>query len=785
MDKHLNAKDYEEKWYKFWRDNNYLKSTPNSRPPFTIVMPPPNVTGSLHCGHALNNTLQDIAIRFKKLDGFNTCWVPGTDHGGIATQNMLEKELLKKGIKKSQLTRQEFLTHMQEWKESKRTTIIGQLQRLGCACDWDREQFTMSPELSMAVREAFCTLYNKGLIYQSNNYLVNWCCKCCTALSDDEVLHKEQPSKLYYIKYHLEDDPTKYITVATTRPETIFGDTAVAVNPLDARYTHLHNKRVIVPIVNRPVPIIADDRIHKDFGTGAVKVTPAHNKTDHEIAQQHKLEAIIIMDKYGRITDTKTKYDNIDRFKCRQLIINDLSIEKIEDHKNSIGVCYRCDTIIEPKKSLQYFLRMQPLIDQCRDAIDKQILFIPEHHKNIINTWFSKNIDWCISRQIWWGHQIPVWYCNNCANTMCETKDPQYCNKCTGPITQEQDVLDTWFSSALWPFSVFQDSTERKYYYPTDVLITGGDIIFFWVSRMIIMAAEFTNNIPFKTVYLHGIIRDENGEKMAKTKGNVIDPLEIINKYSADVLRFTLAFSTPKGDDMSLSPKMFELGKTFCTKLWNATRFILMSANKSYTTKIENPTTLDLWILHKLNSTIATTRKCLEDYDFMNATKALQNFVWDQFCSNYLELIKEYTDTNMNTAIMVLDTCLRLLHPIIPHLTEELWQKLKVHLPEYKGANSILDTSYPKVLTIPPDDQSYIDIILELMNIIRFTKHERKLGTTHTNILLCATDNKIIDAINNNIKAINRLTKSTITFEEMYISNPDFATTYIVGKIDS
>lgn len=776
----------EDKWYQLWIENEYFESEiDETKNPFTILIPPPNCTGNLHIGHALNNTFQDIMIRAKKLQGFNTCWVPGTDHGGIATQNVVEKQLLAEGKTKEDLGREEFLKRVWEWKESRRDTIIGQLKKLGCACDWDREQFTMSKELSQQVMHAFYILHQKGLIYKSN-YIVNWCPRCQTALSDDEVEHKNSnDNKLYYIRYPLTNSSV-YIVIATTRPETILGDTAVAYNPTDERHNMFKGMKVRIPIVNREVELIEDNYVKKEFGTGFVKITPCHDKNDYTIGKNHNLEFLNIIDEKGNIQNTGTQYDGMERFECRKQILIELSemglLDKVENHENAVGQCYRCDTVIEPRISDQWFVKMKDMMENGLKIVeDQEISLSPDYHQDIYRNWMTSDQDWCISRQIWWGHQIPIWYCEN---TDCENHSgysrpgpPENCGKCGSNVTQDQDVLDTWFSSALWAFSVF-DNKDINYYFPSDVLITGGDILFFWVARMIMITqklfetAEKEKRIPFKSVYLHGVVRDKDGVKMSKTLGNVIDPLDIIKVHSADILRFTLAHETSFGQDVNIEMKTFNLGKTFCTKFWNSMRYILLNLPEN--TKLECDfvdydflDNTDKWIINKLNITIKNVTEYIDKYDFSAACKKLYEFLWEQFCPIYLEYAKTSIDEEMTQKILLLiiDNLNRLLHPFVPFLTEEIWQIIKKYFEKYDNRNSIMECEWPFVIDIGNYRDEY-DVLFEVhqgvLGGIRKVRNEYDVNKKEhedkqINIVIQSTDQELVKYIQNNQKPIHKL----------------------------
>ncbi len=700
-----NPKEIEDKWYEFWSENGHFHSEPdNNKKPYSIVIPPPNITGVLHMGHALNNTLQDILIRWRRMQGYNTLWMPGTDHAGIATQNVVERDLAKNGTNKEAIGRDEFIKKVWDWKAEYGSTIIKQLKKLGSACDWERERFTMDDGLSSAVRDTFARLYKKGLIYKGY-YVINWCPRCKTALADDEVEHEEHEGHLWHVKYAFRDEPHLFLTVATTRPETMVGDVAVAVNPNDERYKDMIGETLILPIVNREIKVYADEFVDKDFGTGVVKITPAHDNNDFEMSLRHNLEPLIVMNDDGTMNEHAGDYAGTDRYECREAIIEELKLKdligKVEPHTHSVGHCYRCYTVIEPYLSNQWFIKMKPLAKAAIDASnDNKVAFFPERWTKIYLSWLENVRDWCISRQIWWGHRIPAWYCEDCNEINVEKEQPTACAKCqSSNLRQETDVLDTWFSSALWPFSTmgWPDKTkELDYYYPTTTLVTDRGIIYFWVARMVMMGLEIMEKEPFSNVYIHGTILDEIGRKMSKSLGNGIDPLKMIDQYGADAVRVSLILLTTEGQDIKLSEGKFEMGRNFANKLWNAARFALMNVKPGKEAasdcKIEKSDYgfEDLWIISRLNSAIKNTTDALENFRFNEALKTIYEFFWHDFCDWYLEIIKPRfndADTNgpektsvitaQNVLLHVLDSAFRLLHPFAPFLTEEIWQKMK------------------------------------------------------------------------------------------------------------
>ena len=700
--------DFEERIYNNWCEKGYFTPDVNNpSPAFSVVIPPPNVTGQLHMGHALDETLQDILVRYKRMQGYNTLWVPGTDHAGIATQIKVEENLrVNEGLTRYDLGREEFLNRVWDWKNKYGDRIISQLKKLGASCDWTRERFTMDEGCSKAVREVFVNLYDKGLIYRGHR-IINWCPHCLTALSDAEVEYKDQPGNFWHIKYPIKGEDG-YVEVATTRPETMFGDTAIAVNPEDENTKHLIGKTVILPIVNREIPVIADDYVEIGFGTGCVKITPAHDPNDFLVGQRHNLEQIKVMNDDATMNAYAGKYEGMDRYACRKALVADLEAEgylvKVVPHDHNVGVCYRCGTTVEPLTSDQWFVKMKPLAEPAIEAVENgSINFIPERFSKNYFNWMNNILDWCISRQLWWGHRIPAFYCDKCGEMTVSKEDITVCPKCGGKVHQDEDVLDTWFSSALWPFSTlgWPESTEDlKKYYPTSVLVTGYDIITFWVSRMIFSGLEHMNEKPFSTVFIHGLVRDAQGRKMSKSLGNGIDPLEIIEKYGADALRFALATGNSPGNDMRFSDEKIESARNFANKIWNASRFVRMNLTID---EIKLPEEKDLaledkWILNKCNELIANVCTSLDKYEIGVALSVLYDFTWDIFCDWYIELAKTRLSNNeadgnktaQNVIAYVLTQILKLLHPFMPFITEEIYQALP-H--EYE---SIMISDYPK-----------------------------------------------------------------------------------------
>jgi valyl-tRNA synthetase len=687
----------ETKWYRRWEDEGYFHAEAGGdKPPYSIVIPPPNVTGALHMGHALNNTLQDILCRWKRMTGHNVLWMPGTDHAGIATQNVVERQLAAAGTNRHELGRDAFIERVWQWKAESGGQIIGQLKRLGASCDWERERFTMDEGLSKAVREVFVRLHEEGLIYRDNR-LINWCPRCHTALSDIEVEHEEKAGHLWHLRYPVVGEPGRFLVVATTRPETMLGDTAVAVHPEDERYAGLAGKKVILPLVNREIPIIADTYVDREFGTGVVKITPGHDFNDFEVGRRHGLDVINILDESGVVNAAGHQYEGLDRYAARKKVLEDLEaaglLEKTADHTLAVGGCYRCKTVVEPYLSLQWYVKVGPLAERALAAVKEgRTRIIPQQWENTYYDWLENIKDWCISRQIWWGHRIPAWYCDHCGEVTVAMTDPDRCAKCgSDEIRRDSDVLDTWFSSALWPFSTmgWPDRTpELAAFYPTACLVTGFDILFFWVARMMMMGLHFMDEVPFREVYIHALVRDAQGQKMSKSKGNVIDPLIIIDQYGTDAFRFTLAAFAAQGRDIKLAEERIAGYRNFCNKVWNAARFTLMNLTDfnpdGITLADLRLSAGDRWILHRLNETSRNTSAALDEYRFNEAAMGLYQFTWSEFCDWYLELSKqdlygsdsERKRTAQYVLWYTLEHLLRLLHPFMPFITEEIWQSL-------------------------------------------------------------------------------------------------------------
>jgi len=746
LSKAFEASTFEASIYARWLEKGYFTpAVDGARPPFCIVIPPPNVTGKLHMGHALVNTLQDIIIRWKRMQGHDTLWLPGTDHAGIATQMVVERELAKEGKNRHQMGRDAFLEAMWEWKARHRDNIKSQLQMLGCSCDWTRERFTLDEGLSKAVRKAFVTLHGEGLIYRGN-YIVNWCPRCQTALSDLEVVHQEVKGKLWHIRYPLANG-SGFITVATTRPETMLGDTGVAVHPEDERYTAFVGKALLLPLMDREIPVIADAGVEKEFGTGAVKVTPAHDPNDFKFGRDHGLPSVLIMDERGVLNENAGRYKGLDRFEARRKVLEDLEklglLIKTEDHLHNVGHCQRCQTMVEPYLSKQWFVKMEPLAAPALKVVEeRRVKFVPEMWVKTYNEWLNNIHDWCISRQLWWGHRIPAWYCA-CGETIVAEEAPKACPKCHGTeIKQDDDVLDTWFSSGLWPFSTLgwpdENAKDLKAFYPTDVLITAFDILFFWVARMIMMGMKFRGDVPFREVYIHGLVRDAEGEKMSKTKGNVIDPEHVCKEFGPDAVRFTLAVHASYGRDIPLSYDRMGGYKAFINKLWNASRFVMANLDGPVEFQPSNEIPHRM-ILSRLDAVTEQVNAELSQYRFDAAAHALYHFLWHEFCDWFIEIGKFYlrdeAKKRETQAVLyhVLETCLRLLHPFMPFVTEEIWQNLET------GGESLCVAPYPK--TDParrdPEAEAQFAVLEEVITRIRAFKVSCNLDRrAHLNLYL-------------------------------------------------
>ncbi len=738
----------EDKWYQFWLDNNYFKPRIDpAKKPFTIIMPPPNVTGELHVGHALTATIEDIMIRWHRMKGDPTLWVPGVDHASIAAQVVVERMLAKEKLTRYRLGREKFDQRMKEWAAQARASITNQHKKLGVSCDWSRECYTLDPGPSLAVRTNFKRLFDKGLIYRGER-IANWCPRCATVLSDLEVDHKDESGHLWYIRYPLEDGKD-YIVVATTRPETMLGDTAVAVNPHDDRYAGWVNKKLILPLLNRTIPIIADEAIDIAFGTGAVKVTPAHDPVDFEIGQRHHLSVINILNNDVTLNENAGPYKGLDRLVARDRIVEDLAkeglLEKVEDYSHAVGHCQRCQTIIEPIASQQWFVKMEPLAKPAIEVVKNgRIKIVPDRFTKVYLNWMENIRDWCISRQLWWGHRIPVWYCRDCGDMIVSIEDPTFCHCGSKNIEQDKDVLDTWFSSGLWPLSTLgwpKDADDLKYFYPTSVMETGYDIIFFWVARMIVMGLENTGEVPFHTVYLHGMVRDDKGEKMSKVKGNVLNPLNAIQEYGTDALRFALSTGTSPGNDMKMSASRLESSRNFVNKIWNASRFVINSVKPGQTVEMRDVKSLppeDRWILSRLNRAILSANQLMEEFQFGEAQRHIYDFLWSEFCDWYIEIAKiRLRDVNalspLPVLVSVLETSLRLLHPYMPFITEELYQTLKLTTANgRKWPDTIMYARYPLAddTYFDPEAERLLDAVIEVVHSIRNTRAEHKVESS-------------------------------------------------------
>ena len=732
-------REVEGRVYEMWEKNGCFEGhrDPDKRP-FTIVMPPPNVTGQLHMGHAMDCTLQDILIRFKRMQGYAALWVPGTDHAGIATQIKVEEELRKsEGLTRYDLGREKFLERVWDWKHKFGNRIVEQQKKLGASCDWSRARFTMDEGLSNAVRHVFVSLYNKGLIYKGSR-IINWCPHCVTALSDAEVEYKEKPGHLWHIRYPIAGEEGRYVTVATTRPETMLGDTGVAVNPEDGRYRDIVGKKCILPLVNKEIPIVADAYVDMEFGTGCVKMTPAHDPNDFEVGLRHNLESIRVLDDNGKVVEGYGRYSGMDRYEARKAIVADLEeggyLVKVEEHTHNVGTCYRCGTDVEPIISAQWFVKMEPLAREALRVVnDGEVKFVPDRFSKIYTNWMENVHDWCISRQLWWGHRIPAWTCEDCGGMTVSETDPTECQHCHSThIHQEEDVLDTWFSSALWPFSTLgwpdESSEDFKYFYPTDVLVTGYDIIFFWVARMIFSACEQTKKPPFHTVFIHGLVRDDKGRKMSKSLGNGIDPLEMADQYGADALRFNLITGNSPGNDMRFYTERCEAMRNFANKIWNASRFLMMNLTID---RCELPGRLELedkWILSKLNSVIPEVTENMERYELGVAAQKVYDFIWDSYCDWYIELTKtrlqgEDEDSKLRAQQVlcyVLTETLKLLHPFMPFITEEIWQALP-HSGDY-----LMLQQWPqhRIELDFPEEEKAMELIMDAIRGVRARRAE-------------------------------------------------------------
>lgn len=791
----------EEKIYDRWLKNKYFHAVPDAKKePFTIVIPPPNITGQLHMGHALDNTLQDIIIRFKRMQGYSALWLPGTDHASIATEAKIVEAMEEEGITKEMIGREAFLERAWEWKSHYGGRIIEQLKKLGSSCDWDRERFTMDEGLSRAVEEVFIRLYNKGLIYRGER-IINWCPRCATSISDAEVEYEEKKGNLWHIKYPVKDS-LEYIVIATTRPETMLGDTAVAVHPLDERYASLVGKTVVLPLMNREIPIIADDFVDREFGTGAVKITPAHDPNDFEVGLRHDLPAIKVIGDDAHMTELAGIYEGLDRYEAREGVVKDLEnldlLFKTEDHEHNVGECYRCKTVIEPLISKQWFVKMKPLAAPAIKAVKEgETQFVPERFSKIYFNWMENIQDWCISRQLWWGHRIPAYYCSHCGETMVTSTAPEKCEKCgtTAPV-QDEDTLDTWFSSALWPFSTLgwpEDTEDLKYFYPTHVLVTGYDIIFFWVARMIFSAIEHMGQVPFKHVFIHGIVRDAQGRKMSKSLGNGIDPLDVIGEYGTDALRFALTMGISPGNDLRFSLEKTEAGRNFTNKIWNAARFVLMNFNGRDTISDINPDNLettDKWILSRLNSLTGEVTENMERFELGIALQKVYEFIWEQFCDWYIEMVKPRLYNSEHPtgkeAIFVLNKVLgdsmKLLHPFMPFVTETIYLSLATE------DESIMISQWPQYtgeLSFP-GEEGEIEIVRECIRSIRNIRSNLNVAPSRkAQVIFLTTDGEKERILKENEALFEKLAyASTVTITDKKEGIPPNSSGAVLADIE-
>ena len=755
LEKVYAPKEFEDRIYQFWQENGYFKADPDpKKEPYTIVIPPPNITGQLHMGHALDETLQDILIRYKRLQGYAALWVPGTDHASIATEAKIVEAMKKEGISKEDLGREKFLERAWDWKRQYGGRIVEQLKKLGSSCDWSRERFTLDDGCSEAVKEVFVRLYEKGLIYQGER-IINWCPHCLTSISDAEVEYSEQHGHFWHLRYPLADG-SGWLELATTRPETMLGDTAVAVNPEDGRYKHLVGKTLTLPLVGREIPIVADDYVDREFGTGVVKITPAHDPNDFEVGLRHNLPVINVMTDDAHMTEDCGKYAGMERYEARKAIVADLEeggyLVKVEEHVHNVGECYRCSTTVEPRVSKQWFVKMEPLAKPAIEAVKNgETKFVPERFDKIYYHWMENIKDWCISRQLWWGHRIPAYYCDTCGETVVSKEEPHTCPKCGATsFHQDEDTLDTWFSSALWPFSTLgwpEQTEDLKYFYPTNTLVTGYDIIFFWVARMIFSAVEHTGEVPFNTVLIHGLVRDEQGRKMSKSLGNGIDPLEVIDEFGADALRYMLASGNSPGNDLRYSEDKVKAARNFANKLWNATRFILMNLSDEITAPVlpDTLTLEDKWVLTKYNNLVKEVTENLDKFELGIAASKVYDFIWDYLCDWYIELTKTRIQAGGETAlnaqkvlVNIMANCLKLLHPFMPFITEEIWQAIP------NDSASIMIAKWPVYedsLNFSAEEKDF-EKIMDAIKGIRNARAEKNVPPSRKAVVYAATEHE-------------------------------------------
>ncbi|MEG0762477.1 MAG: valine--tRNA ligase [Oscillospiraceae bacterium] len=780
LEKVYNPKAVEDELYAAWQEGGYFHTERDARKkPFTIVMPPPNITGQLHMGHAMDETWQDIIIRFKRMQGYAALWVPGTDHASIATEAKIVNEMKTEGLSKADLGRDKFLDRAWLWKKQYGGRIVEQLKKLGCSCDWQRERFTLDEGCSDAVLNVFTRLYDKGLIYRGER-IINWCPHCRTSISDAEVEYEEQDSFFWHLKYKVVGSD-EYVELATTRPETMLGDTAIAVNPKDERYKHLHGKSVILPLLNKEIPIVTDDYVDMAFGTGVVKITPAHDPNDFEVGTRHNLPIVKVLTDDAHIADGYGKYSGLDRYEARKIMVEDLKaggyLAKIEPHAHNVGTCYRCGTTIEPMASLQWFVKMVPLAQPAIDAVrDGSIKFVPERFDKNYFHWMENTRDWCISRQLWWGHRIPAYYCDKCGKIHVSATKIDVCPDCGGVLRQDEDTLDTWFSSALWPFSTLgwpdADAEDFKYFYPTNTLVTGYDIITFWVSRMIFSGLEYTGKAPFDTVLIHGLVRDSQGRKMSKSLGNGIDPLEIIDKYGADALRLTLVLGSTPGNDTRFSDEKVLASRNFANKLWNAARFVMMNLPQDF--DVSTPSALDLsdkWILTKLNNLVKEVTDNLEKYDLGLAAQKVQDFIWEEFCDWYIEIAKLrlYSDNKVEAddvrqvLLYVLTQSLKLLHPFMPFITEEIY----LALPQNSKTIMIQEWPIYREEMSYDDEEADFQKVMDLIKAVRVIRADMNVHPTKRNSIIIETKDSA--AFKNGESYLEKFAFATdITFTEKY-----------------